>query len=368
MKICFIVGAFPNMKCGVGDYAHKLVLELIENNIDISVITSSQASISNEKIDLHNNVEKWNFRHLKHIIKEVKSIKPDLVHIQYPSNEYKKNVMINLLPLIIRQVCKCKVISTVHEYSATSKLGKIRNFISMKLSNQTVVVEKRYIEDVNKHFKNFAQNVILDYIPIFSNIPKYNMNQVELDKLREKIGLNNSKVISYFGFLNPNKGFENIIEVLKRFRENNENVKVLFIGGIDSKVEYHKEILEKISNYGLKEDIIVTDFIEDPQMVANYLKISDVCMLPFRDGVSERNGSFLAAYIQNIPIVTTCIEGNRVEDEVYYVKPEDINKQYEIIKDILNNAKILVSREEKNSVNYVAKKYLEIYKKNNTEG
>lgn len=28
MKICFIVGAFPKMKCGVGDYTNKLAEEL----------------------------------------------------------------------------------------------------------------------------------------------------------------------------------------------------------------------------------------------------------------------------------------------------------------------------------------------------
>jgi len=358
LKICYIVGAYPLMKCGVGDYTKKLVDEIKNRNIEVHIITSTSATNEN---NVYNCIEKWNINSINKILKILKGIKPDIVHIQYPSNEYKKNVMINFLPLIIRKICKCKVISTVHEYSVASKLGKIRNFISMKLSNQTVVVEKRYIDDVNKDFKKIAKKVKMNYIPIFSNIPKYDMSETELEELRKKIGLDNCKVISYFGFLNKNKGFENIIEVLKKFKEDNENVKLLFIGGINSENLYHKEILDKLKINGIENQVVITDFVEAPQMVANYLKISDVCMLPFIDGVSERNGSFLAAYIQNIPIVTTSKEGSKEDDEIYYGKPDDINKQYEDIKSIFNNSVKSINREETNSVINIANRHIEIY-------
>ena len=172
MKICFIVGAFPAMKCGVGDYSYNLIKEIAKSDNEVSVITSEQAKNSDENFKIYNVVKKWNFRNLSCIIKQLKEIKPDLVHIQYPSNEYKKNAMANFLPLVIKLVLKCKVVATVHEYSIVSKLGKIRNFIGMKLADETIVVEKRYIDDINRDFKILAKGVKFKYIPIFSNIPK----------------------------------------------------------------------------------------------------------------------------------------------------------------------------------------------------
>jgi len=363
MKICFIVGAFPTMKCGVGDYTYNLVSELAEENNEVSVITSEKAQNSNDKFKIYNIIKSWNFRSLNDIIKQIKTINPDVVHIQYPSDEYKKNMMINFLPLIIKLKCKCKVVATIHEYSIGSKLGKIRNFISMKLSDETVVVEERYIGDINKDFKVFSKKLKINYVPIFSNIPKYNMNETELSNLKTELGLNDFKVISYFGFINKNKGFEDIIEVLKKFKANKEKVKCLFVGEFNKTDEYHNELIKQLETNDLMDYIKITGFVESAQMVANYLRISDVCMLPFKTGVSERNGSFLAACKQDIPVLTTTCDEGKVQDDIYYEKLGNIDSQYNTLQSIFNNSNKVINREEKNSVTYVAKKHLEIYNK-----
>ncbi|MCI8620633.1 MAG: hypothetical protein HFJ50_02135 [Clostridia bacterium] len=60
MRICFIVGAFPKMKCGVGDYTYKLAEELSKNNIDVHVITSKKAEKLDDKyMHVYNEIEEW---------------------------------------------------------------------------------------------------------------------------------------------------------------------------------------------------------------------------------------------------------------------------------------------------------------------
>ena len=54
MKICFIVGAFPTMKCGVGDYCSKVAKELAKNGHEIYVITSKKASPEVEGLKVFN--------------------------------------------------------------------------------------------------------------------------------------------------------------------------------------------------------------------------------------------------------------------------------------------------------------------------
>ena len=61
MKICFIVGAFPNMKCGVGDYTYMLGTELSSLNNEVSIITSVSAKNDNKSIKVFNIIERWDF-------------------------------------------------------------------------------------------------------------------------------------------------------------------------------------------------------------------------------------------------------------------------------------------------------------------
>lgn len=59
MRICFIVGAFPEMKCGIGDYTYKLSEELAREGLEIHVITSKKASCKSDTIHIHNIIDEW---------------------------------------------------------------------------------------------------------------------------------------------------------------------------------------------------------------------------------------------------------------------------------------------------------------------
>ncbi len=59
MKVCFIVGAFPDMKCGIGDYTYKLAEELGKKGFEIHVITSKKANCKSEIIHIHSIMEEW---------------------------------------------------------------------------------------------------------------------------------------------------------------------------------------------------------------------------------------------------------------------------------------------------------------------
>jgi hypothetical protein len=66
----------------------------------------------------------------------------------------------------------------------------------------------------------------------------------------------------------------------------------------------------------------------DREGVANYLAMSDACILPFVDGVHPDRGSFLAAVKQGVLTVTTSEtkEGLSIDENVYYAKPGDVEE------------------------------------------
>ena len=140
MKICFITGAFPNMKCGIGDYTFKLSNELAKLGNEVSVITSINAHKDGSKnIKIYNIVKNWRFSDVKNILKTIKQISPDIVVIQYPSAEYGKNFMINFLPYIIKIKQKCRVYQTIHEFSSFTNKGKFRLCINMKSADKIII-------------------------------------------------------------------------------------------------------------------------------------------------------------------------------------------------------------------------------------
>lgn len=331
MRICFIVGAFPKMMCGVGDYTNKLAMELAKDkNNEIFVITSNKASNNFKNIKVFNIVDKWNKSSTKTIINKLKEIKPDVVNIQYPSDEYDSAFFIFIiLPLMIKLNIKCKLTETIHEYEETlSTKGKIKFFFNFRMVQKIIVPEKKFVDFIHNDFKR----VKVDFIRISSNIPRTILTKNEILELKKKLNISSDYLVSFFGFINRKKGFEKIIECLPKLK----NTSLLLVRNLNESDEYQKNIIELIDKYNVKDKIIITGFLEKEQDVAKYLSISDVCVLPFTEGIQERNGSFLAAYNQLIPVITTGKDKND-ENGIYYVKPGDEKELLNKITYVLKN-------------------------------
>ena len=351
MKICFIVGAFPKMKCGIGDYCSKLAQELANNKNDIYVITSTEADTNIEGVKIFNIVEKWDNSDTKKIVSTLKTIKPDVVNIQYPSNEYNKTYYIlNILPLIIKLKLKCKLSETIHEHPLKlSQKGKIKYYFNFKIIDKVIVVEEIF----EKLIKNSFKNIDVQYIPISSSIPKVVINEEEKKEIRNKLGLNSNNIISYFGFINEKKGIENLLKCISKL----DDVQLLIIGELNSNNDYHNKILNLIDTLNLKDKIKTTGFIENEKLVAKYINATDLCVLPFVDGVQKRNSSFLATYNQHIPIITTSTNSMKDEKGIYYVRCNNEDELLEKINYVLEHKPKEILREELNWEN-VASKYI----------
>lgn len=112
-----------------------------------------------------------------------------------------------------------------------------------------------------------------------------------------------------------------------------------------------------IEDLNIKDRVIVTGFLEENQ-VADMIAVSDVAILPFKNGVKTRNGSFLASYNQKVPVITTAFD-KKDENGIYYVEPKNTHKLLEKTKQVLSEKQDFVREEltwEK-----VAKKYMEIF-------
>ena len=317
------------MKCGVGDYTCRLAEELASRGNEVHIITSNKADIKCGKLLIHNIVDSWEFSDLSKILRKVKEINPNVVNVQYPSDEYKSAFMMSILPLRIKMKIKCKVTATIHEYDydSYSIQRKLRLYLNFAKLDKIITAEEEFINKI----KYIVPKADIEYIPISSNISRSNITEQKKEELLKKYDLEDKKVISYFGFARPLKGIEQLIEVIDKLED---NIRLLFIGELDEKNEYQRNLINLIDKLNIKEKIIITGFFDDEKDVADLLQISNVCVLPFEEGVKTRNGSFLAAYNQKIKVITTS-KSKKDDNGIYYVEPKNQEQLLQKIKKVL---------------------------------
>ena len=345
MKVLVVCGSFPPIKCGVGDYANVLYNKMADK-IDVTVLTSKNADVpTDSKVKIINLIEKWKGYSLyKAILKEIKSGKYDLVHFQFPTSEYvNSSIMLFIVLPIILKLRRIKVVYTIHEYSNNRWISKVLRKPAIYCSNRIIVVEDAFKSDILKRNKLINKDKI-NIIHIGANVPKSTKTKDEILCLRNKfltdrrVGI--EKIVGYFGFINVSKRLDIILQAFAELKNENKLKSLLLIIGEFNSEKCPQELFDElqniIKNNELEDYIYITGYVEDLE-VGDYLKASDATVFLFKNGVSVRNGSMLAAQQEGRTIITTRPTNNLeyfdngqfrlVENDVETVKAEILRAQ-----------------------------------------
>ncbi|MGQ0602077.1 MAG: glycosyltransferase family 4 protein, partial [Anaerolineales bacterium] len=147
-------------------------------------------------------------------------------------------------------------------------------------------------------------------IPIGSNIPVQPPADFDRARFRAQMGVSpNEFLLGYFGFLNHSKGGDSLIRALAVLAERKARVKLALIGGragsSDPTDAAFGAAMEKlITRHGLENRIATTGFVSAMEVSAHLLAC-DAVVLPYRDGVSLRRGSLMAALAHGCAIIST---------------------------------------------------------------
>ncbi len=322
MKIGLITGEYPPMQGGVGDYTHELAKAYVELGHEVFVLTSVEGTgeylyedttSADQAIAVRPVVRKWNLGGCRDILEIIRAEKPDVVNIQYQAAAYGMRLAIHLLPLRLRWLKeRPKVVTTYHDLRVPylfPKAGPLRWQAVLALARWSdgVIVTNADDEAILAAY-DFVP--CLARVPIGSNIAPTPPPGYDRAAWRAKLGVQAGDVLlAYFGFLNESKGGENLIRALGHLAGRGLPVKLIMIGGQvgssdPSNLRYAEHIQGLIDELGLQERVLSTGFVPEPEVSASLLA-SDICVLPYRDGVSLRRGTFMAALAHGLPIVST---------------------------------------------------------------
>jgi glycosyltransferase involved in cell wall biosynthesis len=330
MKVCFLTGEYPPMQGGVADHTAYLARHLIELEIEACVLTSRKAD-PNLQLPTSNlqsptsNLQSpavypvmagWGWRCWRQIGRFLTEQRPDVLHIQYQAAAFDLGGWVNWLPWWLRrQRNHPQAVVTFHDLRIPylfPKAGPLRwrSILALARYADGVIVTNAEDEQTLRKYQIPNTKSQISRIPLGSNVEPCPPPAYSRGRWRARLGVEDSALLlAYFGFLNESKGGEDLILALDRLIQQGYNAHLLMIGGQVGDVDptnaaYADRIRSLVQARGLAERVRWTGYTS-PEEVSADLLAADAVVMPYRDGVSFRRTTFIAALRHGCPVITT---------------------------------------------------------------
>ncbi len=327
MRVLLVTGCYPPDQCGVGDYAEKLASALsVVEDVKVGVLTTLVHGRNNKSassVELIDAVHQWTFYELPKLILTIRRWKPDLVHIQYPSQGYTHPGLISLLPFVCR-LFGIKVVQTWHEPHGQSKKHRVKSllyFSALKLGAKGLIfVRPNYISLLPAPYGQMIKHIPQVIIPNASPLPASELDETLRMLLRKEHLGTYQRLIVFFGFVYPSKGVDLLFDIATSSRDS------LVIAGAVKDDSYMQHLVNAAQAKGWRDDQLHFTGFLSPQDAADLLSVADAVVLPFLDGGGEWNTSIHSALAQGTLVITTSLSphGDEPTLNLYTAAPMDI--------------------------------------------
>jgi len=321
MKILLITGSYPPLACGVGDYSHSLAKALSAiPGISVSVLTSlGGREQQDSEVKVFPIMEAWGLAEACRVIRVIRRCSPDIIHIQYPSQGYKKGSLPWILPLIAF-LSSSKVAQTWHEIYMDSFIPHI---LPMALTPGTVVVVRpEYARRLGPRLQRLTQKRKFVFIRSGAAIPRAELSDREKTDRRNKYAPPEKRLLVFFGFVYRHKGAELLFDIADP-----ETDRIVIAGQLGNEEEYCRRLVGRASTEPWLGKVTITGHLPVAE-VAALLCVADAVVLPFKVGGGEWNTSIHGAVAQGTFVLTTSQfkNGYDPESNVYFSKIDDVEE------------------------------------------
>ncbi len=264
----------------------------------VGVLTSGQthAEAQEDGVVIYRSIPDWSLRSTGALWRAIRSFRPDIVHVQYPTQGYQAGMLPWLVPAISRH-CGARVVQTWHE--SFNRRDLLKFLVQALIPSRIVVVRKAYRVQFRPPFGLLASLKHPVYINSASTLPTIRLSSSQLDSLQDRYQIGDRRLIVYFGFIHPLKRIEWLFDIA-----NPATDYVMIIGASDGQADYLASIEELTLTDRWSGRSRVVGFI-DPAEAAGLLQAADALVLPLQAGGGEWNTSILAGIQQGTFVLTT---------------------------------------------------------------
>jgi len=217
----------------------------------------------------------------------------------------------------------------IHRY-IYYRIAKILEKKALNKSIKLISVSKATKEEFVKNYNLTSPKIDVIYNGIDTNFFKW----INPEKLKEKLGLNNEKILLYVGFSTPRKGVEYLAEALNMLSD--KNVKLLMIGRWEKgyRQKFYKHLGEN------RNRVIEIGYVSDNEM-PQYYSLADIFVLP---SLLEGFGfPLVEAMACEIPVISTNVGSipEVVGDYGIIVPPRNAKMLANAIDKLLKDANLM---------------------------
>lgn len=273
MRVLLVTGSYPPDVCGTADYSARLCDAMRAIGVDAHIFYRTA----------------WNLSRVPALLREMEALRPDLVHMQYPTTGYGWKLGPQGIGSLRRLVI------TLHEASQSHALRQL-SLYPFLLRNRHIIFTNPYEQ---KHVTRLAPWIAAksSIIPIGCNLPIASSRPKEMN------------LITCFSIIRPNKGLEDVLAMARELRVSDPSVRVRILGAVMPRwAEYFSKLKAQSKSLPVEWMVGLTN-----DALSEVLAQVGLAYLPFPDGASERRSSLIAMLMNGACVLTTVGKHTPVE-------------------------------------------------------
>lgn len=321
IRVLLVTGSVPPAPCGVGDYTFRLAQSLSAmGKVEIAILTGNSVLVAEKTSDVlvFNLVASWRLRQLGRVARFFNQWRPDIVHVQYPTQGYGRGLLPSSIPLLAK-FRGAKTVQTWHE--GFSRRDAFKLLLQISAASCQIVVRSNFMELVHPSLRWLIKRVGKpSLIANASAIPRALCTEEERALAKRSLLQGQRRLIVFFGFLYPPKGAELLFEIADP-----ETDHLVIAGPADEDSAYLNELKQLAGSPSWEGRVTFTGFVS-PERASLILAAADAVILPFRTGSGPWNTSIHSAILNGAFVITTSTERTAYDDatNVYYARPDDV--------------------------------------------
>lgn len=321
MRVALVFDTFPPHRDGGAGFVSNLSRELGKRGADVHVVTSTTAASFDittmpDGFHLWPILADWTWgrrgsKSVSMLREALRKIRPDIVHVVYPSSERPNAYH---LPMLLRLIGRCPIVTTFFSLSLLRGVT-MRTRVTglwLILTSSVLVSHDPFYLSLLRLLSSWRLGRVR-YVPVGTNIalPSVHYQPEQVSQYRIALNLPAADYyISHFGYVDTSRDIDTLLEAVRRLRVEGYDMRLIMIGGTVSASSneesgYQREFRDQIAaaTRELGEGVLWTGFCSDEQ-VTQYLLASDCAVLPFHRNTFGR--SSLATVLQHgMPVITT---------------------------------------------------------------